>query len=451
MAVASLAPGGALVRSVVQATQSIWTHPQGPGTAFDLLEGGLGNAEGCLPLEEIVSRDLGTGVLNRLLQVEGSLTLAGVGSTGADEHAYFFLSNFRSSLDGTEATVHYPAFLEGGVVLRSACVRLGLGKEASLREKYREIDLEVLKIIRSHGMGKDLFRGATRRVTFSHHQTGQVYKAYHKFGPSLEAESHGRSLLRFFGLEAPRMIESSLPGGYWIEHAEGDLLKDIIQWCRRYRYSFIDWIDAYPERAARMAFELGRQIAVLYVLGNEDFHDENVVVTQEGHCRVIDLETLGVPAWIALQSKSQGRYVSDAINRNFANHLFSYWDSRDRKMVWFITEGFADRLLEGAMEVFQKLRNPSFQKGLIASARQDFLARAVIRPTDAYQEDLGFGNIVPHYTFRVSGDAFADFVQCRIDLLNQVTRRQRAYCLSEPPALSFKYSKKRRRDQADKI
>jgi hypothetical protein len=429
----------ATVEGAVRSAQAIWSHPQGVVVPSEFsLANGVSKASTTgpvqplwrstttiyQPFESVMRHDLGSGVLNSLFKVAEPLTFVSETPAG-DPHVYFMMDDFEALPHETRVTLHY---LELGSdntgILKSEQVITPAIEGLSMHDRYLAIDRDVVKRIKARGNGAGLFRNTTRKVVLRGAETGTTYTAYYKFGDAFTAELHARALLQHFGQETPEIVSSHAPGSYWVAHANGDLLVDIIKSCDAEGRSFSQWIESNIDRSEQMARSLGRAVVAMYALGNDDFHHENVLVESDGHCNLLDLETLGL---LFLQQAEEihepGQYVTTALNTNLQG-LFSRLTGSGRIGV---TGTFADHMREGAHEVFATFKSPRKREEIIEMSRANFFARAVIRSTVTYMHSLRLFDAVPHYTLPVSGEAFADLVEQRMNLLDSVISNERDY------------------------
>jgi len=151
---------------------------------------------------------------------------------------------------------------------------------------FRELCLKLRRLLSDVDLGlksriwnKEVFRNQTRLVVFRGKESKKLYKFYYKFGKSSIWEVLGTELLRRLEMNSAWVYPDYPNDCVWLRAVESEtyaqtFLKDSLS------VNHWDQIEMTKEKK-ELFTELGQSIAITFILGHDDFHQGNFLITSE--------------------------------------------------------------------------------------------------------------------------------------------------------------------------
>lgn len=383
-------------------------------------------------LHRAVATDLRAGVVNRLLGVDARLAFSHEESAGdADNHTFFTVGDIRWAPTWSSFDMTYIVRGRDGNGYPETR-RFVLPAEESAPPDYRiqRINEEALKIIRDNKAR--LFRSHTRKVFFKG-SDGRMYAAYYKFTPSAGVEAVAGNLLASIGVMYPAMQASAAPNAFWTRDMGGRSFGDIVHDGSRTDPNFSEWAGAWfllhlsqqrDRNPGTLLDSIGLASMAMFLLGNTDMHQQNILLGDGDSCIVLDLETAGMPD---IHESSTIRDFSSFVryyyNRSF---LRITCDSRDLpSRIPSSLAGDFERVLRGAA-IFSRLALPRLADldQLIPEEGRALYPRMILKGTSRYRRDPDLRDYIPHFTFLTSTDNFRGMVRRRMEMCDTAIQQE---------------------------
>ncbi|HEX5038425.1 MAG TPA: hypothetical protein VFX30_14815 [bacterium] len=375
--------------------------------------------------------------LNRLLGVSEPLVFHEAAPVG-DLHSYFTVHGM--DVGATTAAVTLSVLRKGGD---------GNGEEEILPWEFegdyrgrrddlcRDLDDRVRRLTRDEG--ESLFQNRTQRVLLKGESSGRLFPVFHKFGRSSVMEGIGHDLFHSFGFPQPEVASDPSGSSAWIENVDARRFDGLIEEHfdeKDPRKQISEW-TVTPSTGMDF-FRLGRASALMFLLGNEDFHAENLLWFPEGGPVPLDMESLGQAVFFGRQHRKEreyeraddGLFILNALN-SLRRGLFNNSQGIPMTLPLDATVGFAlgvQKLFE-AFEEDEGLRDEFLAFFREEGPPSPLYARAVLRPTMIYKLLDGFETPVPHYSVRLPREEFVGFLEGRLAQVGRFAARFRGDAL----------------------
>lgn len=370
--------------------------------------------------ETSLSKGLKEGFFQRLFKTEEPLVVDEVLPMG-DSHYYFKIESLERKASAVSVTVSYLVkdrfsdvkeerlsfYIEGDYRLDRVDDFTFLSEDHLMRQLYHKIDAEILKIFYQNSeMKQRLFENYTRKVVFKTKNSAEKFILFYKFGEVTEVEAFSIEVMSEIGMPVPKVHLSKMSHHLWLESIPSDFptksrFTDYGQW------------DLTEEEWSALFAEVGFYQVFLYVLGHDDFHPGNFLLSSRQGV-LIDFETVGKGA------------IFDQYTGNVASQFLVTLSNFTHLPEMFLSQYPYD-ITKG---VLTGIRHLSTQLPFILkkmNQHQDlFYSRLLVRATFLYEEEEILP--VPHYTSLVQKEDFIEFVLKRYRAV--VREFERSYFIS---------------------
>jgi hypothetical protein len=273
---------------------------------------------------------------------------------------------------------------------------------------YLALDDRIIDLIRNER--ESLLLDRTQRVVLRGESSGRLFNVFYKPGRSSVLEEIGHSLFGVFDLFPPKAITDHRNRCAWIREVEGRTFFDLIKGlevapfdaCSSVNHGFV---------------QLGRASALMFLLGNEDFHSQNLLWTPDDRPVSLDLETLGQAVFFGRQHRKNNRHERNDDEQYLYNGLNAMreglFTNSDEIPVDFPEEAMIGFGL-GVQKMFEEFeRDEGLRQAvmnvLVAGAETfPLFTRVPLRRSMIYLLLNGMDFPVPHYSFSLpAGDLVA--------------------------------------------
>lgn len=363
------------------------------------------------PFRVSLQRALKNGFFNCMFETDEELEFVEAVSVG-DPHNYFTIENIQigasaarvtisylvQDKDGYGSTERYTFNTPGDYRQERIDDRTFQDKNKLMHSLYRRIDDEITSRLHNGELGEkeSLFQNSTKRIVLKGKRTKNEYKIIYKFGIISFTDFLGAEILQSLDVRTPKVYPIPNHNHVWIEYIEPDfpLTELFLEWRQ--------W-DLDEETLKPLFKEIGKIITLLYLLGHDDFHPGNFILSSNKGW-TIDFETMGQAAIYEFHGTN-----TPIAFRSATGHFLEMPQAYSPHFVYEIYSG----ILKGAKRARQVL--PSFRRELATRKLDHLDSRLAIRPTEEYKEK----NIspIPHYRVRISEKQIADLIQRRFKRL----------------------------------
>lgn len=389
------------------------------------------------PFHVSVEKAIQSGFFNEIFETGEKLEFVEATPVG-DPHVYFTIHDIH--FDPTTATVRVsylvkdeegygiPTFHNLEISRASYGDYSGESLDSYppvLQSLYHKVDLALRKLLYRNGSWQNLFENSTKLVILKSQSTGQQYKVYYKFGQSSQMEFLGEKILKKLGVKTPKIHQSADRNYVWIENIESNYSSPHLD------FEEVQWEMPKPE-LEELFFDIGRYITFLFLLGHDDFHPGNFLVTPKSEGYAIDFETIGQANFFQLYGQS----TYSEFNRKLKSFL-SMPKKMDRdvaRRLYQGMEGFEDtnfrlfdpkrvdptvveKLFQGIEDAAKIARTvlPTLYEALEETGLNHIYTRRVILPTTTYVNARI--SPIPHYSIKISREELARIIKKRYSML----------------------------------
>lgn len=382
--------------------------------------------------EQALSESLESGFFNEVFETDEPLDFIEAVPAG-DPHVYFSIEHVEVKKEfarvnvsaliqnerGEISTMPMELEVSGRFQYDDEETDPFVNKDMLMKKLYLEIDEVIRRGFFRNGEWKEfLFRNGTKEVRFKGRESGKEYRIIYKFGRVVQAEYFGAKMLKQFGLPVPRMFYRPGETHLWVEYRENDFPGR----------EAAEQVWVYPDKKMEdLFYQVGRATVFLYLLGHEDFHPGNLLVSN-GEGLILDFETTGQGV---VFDKYFGKTMThfQLVSELFVN-MPKEFSPRD---ISRFQSGMRDAAVIGRRFYRAFLRE--WERSLLSELR----SRLVIRWTMSYRS--GDMDVIPHYTVFVGREHLAAMIQKRAeDLLDELQTIYLTYDPDSERGVTFRSS-----------
>lgn len=392
-------------------------------------------------------------VFNALLDVKEDLELVSHDPCG-DEHAYFTIHEIDVTPDCAKVKISYLRKDDEGYgveVFREFSFEGDFRQ--NLGELYRKIDGEYFDIMKENNRGRDFFLNQTRTVILKGCSSGKEYKVYYKFGKAIGIEVLASEILEELNLGSANIYEAPDRSHIWLKQIKAETVSDFIDKYSVDPKSYNRTLSIDPPVNYKNLFaNMGRAVAVMFILGNEDLSCENMLSDSNQRVYAIDNEMLGSVAFYGMDmlDEFRGQNDYDQVIMRFLNiairNIFSVLDHHQIHIpVRGIPQELRRSFLDGIKTTFEEFVESSEKmdmiEQIISEYRDGLYSRVLLRASGDYHPLLP----IPHYCVETSAKTLTELFHDRLDKVRAFIEKY-DLLVEDSPHFSLEKREKQRHD-----